>query len=59
MSAAGDLNGRPDQATVSPWAIPAVCWAIGSGVLTPAIDGSIAPGATVSHGQLDWMLANL
>ena len=56
VSAADDLSGRPDGATVSPWAAAAVQWAVGSGVLAPAMDGSIAPGATVSHGQLDWML---
>jgi len=56
VSAMDDLALRPDGAYVSPWAVSAVQWAVGSGVLAPAMDGSIAPGATVSHGQLDWML---
>lgn len=54
-----DISTRPDYATVSLWAVEAVQWAVGSGILTPAMDGAIAPGATISHGQLDWMLENL
>jgi len=59
VSAADDLTARPDGATVRPWAVPYVQWAVGSGVLGTAMDGSVAPGATVSHGQLDWMLSML
>ena len=59
VSAADDLTLRPDGASVSPWTVAAVQWAVGSGVLSPAMDGSVAPGATVSHGQLDWMLSIL
>lgn len=57
MSAADDLAARPDGATVRPWTVPYVQWAVGSGVLGTAMDGSVAPGATVSHSQLDWMLS--
>lgn len=59
VSAMDDLSLRPDGAYVSPWAVAAVQWAVGSGVLAPAMDGSIAPGATISRGQLDWMLSLL
>ena len=47
-----------DAFRVSEWAIPAVQWACGAGVMTDTLDGTLEPGAVASDGDAIQMLIN-
>lgn len=47
-----------DAFSVSEWAIPAVQWACGAGVMTDTLDGTLEPGAVAADGDAIQMLIN-
>ena len=47
-----------DAFSVSEWAIPAVQWACGAGVMTDTLDGTLEPGTVASDGDAIQMLIN-
>ncbi len=46
-----DLSSFPDAASISPYAVDAMRWAVGEGILSAGEDGTLAPGANVTWGQ--------
>lgn len=52
VSAASDLSGFTDAGQVSSWALPAMGWIVGSGILNVHEDGILAPrGRRAAHRQ--------
>lgn len=47
-----------DAFSVSEWAIPAIQWACGAGVMTGTLDGTLEPGAVAADGDAIQMLMN-
>ncbi len=55
----GDLSGYPDGDDATDYAVPALEWAVGEGVLSGFGDGSLAPGGVLSRAQLAAVLMRL
>ena len=58
LSAAGDLNSFSDVSKVSDWAVAALTWANGEGLINGNEDGSLAPNGTAIRGQGASILMN-
>ncbi|MBP1736563.1 MAG: hypothetical protein H6Q60_444 [Oscillospiraceae bacterium] len=56
VTAAGDLSGFSDAATVSSYAETAMRWAVGIGVLKGSDDGALHPADTVTRAEAAAML---
>ena len=57
VTAAGDLSGFADAASVSAWALPAVRWANGAGLLQGTSAGTLNPMGTASRAEAAALLA--
>ena len=55
----GDLSGYPDGDDASSYAVPALEWAVGEGVLSGLGGGSLAPGGVLSRAQLAAVLMRM
>ena len=55
----GDLSGYPDGDDATDYAVPALEWAVDTGVLSGFGDGSLAPGGVLSRAQLAAVLMRL
>lgn len=53
----GVLTGFTDVASISPYAVEPLSWAVGTGLLTGMGDGSIAPGGYATRAQVATILA--
>lgn len=51
-SARGELSGFADRATISSYAVDAIAWAVGTGLLSGMGDGAIAPQGQATRAQL-------
>ena len=51
VSAAGDISGFADSANVSSWAVDAVKWAVGSGLVNGVEGNALAPQGTSTRAQ--------
>lgn len=51
VSTSGDLSGFQDAASVSNWAVSAVQWAVGQGIIT-GTDRGLEPAATANRAQV-------
>lgn len=51
VSTSGDLSGFQDAASVSDWAVSAVQWAVGQGIIT-GTDRGLEPSATANRAQV-------
>ena len=58
VSANGDLSAFADANSVSSYAVEAMQWAVGTGLIN-GIDGNLAPTATATRAQLATMLMRL
>ena len=56
MSAAHDLSGFTDAGAVSSWALPAMRWAVGRGIISGHGDGVLGPQGTATRAQMAAML---
>ena len=57
VSASGDLSGFADSANVSAWAVDAVKWAVGSGLVNGVEGNALAPQGTSTRAQTAAILA--
>ena len=57
VSASGDLSGFADSANVSAWAVDAVKWAVGSGLVNGVEGNALAPQGTSTRAQTATVLA--
>ncbi len=57
LSAAGDLNSFSDVSKVSDWAVAALTWANGEGLINGNEDGTLAPNGTAIRGQAASIMA--
>ncbi|HIR90209.1 MAG TPA: Ig-like domain-containing protein [Candidatus Limicola stercorigallinarum] len=55
----GDLSGYPDGDDASSYAVPALEWAVGEGVLSGLGGGTLAPGGVLSRAQLATVLMRM
>ena len=51
LSAKGDLTQFPDGDSVQAWALPAMAWANGNGLINGHDDGTLGPGGTTTRAQ--------
>ena len=51
VSASGDISGFADSANVSSWAVDAVKWAVGSGLVNGVEGNALAPQGTSTRAQ--------
>lgn len=51
VSAAGDLSAFGDAARISEYAVPAMTWAVGAGLINGVSDGTLAPGGDTTRAQ--------
>ncbi len=58
LSAAGDLNSFSDVSKVSDWAVAALTWANGEGLINGNEDGTLAPNGTAIRGEAASILMN-
>ena len=58
LTAAGDLNSFSDVSKVSDWAVAALTWANGEGLINGNEDGTLAPNGTAIRGQAASILMN-
>ena len=58
VSAVNDLSGFTDAGKISDWALPAMRWAVGSGLMNGYGDGTLNPQGTATRAQLAAMLHN-
>lgn len=56
VSAVNDLSGFTDAGDVSDWALPAMRWAVGSGIMGGYGDGILGPQGTATRAQVAAML---
>ena len=56
VSATSDLSGFSDAGDVSPWALDAMHWAVGSGIMGGYGDGILGPQGTATRAQVAAML---
>lgn len=56
VSATDDLSGFTDAGDVSGWALPAMRWAVGSGIMGGYGDGILGPQETATRAQVAAML---
>ncbi|MCI9045652.1 MAG: leucine-rich repeat protein [Peptococcaceae bacterium] len=56
VSAKGDLSGFADGAAVSDWAVEAMQWAVGAGLLNGNEQGRLAPTAGATRAEVAMML---
>lgn len=56
LSAVNDLSGFTDAGNVSPWALDAMRWAVGSGIMGGFGDGILGPQETATRAQVAAML---
>ena len=59
VSASGDLSGFVDSANVSDWAVDAVKWAVGSGLVNGVEGNALAPQGTSTRAQAAAVLMRL
>lgn len=52
LTKAGDLTKFPDEGSVSDWAVTALSWANGNGLINGHENGNIDPMAILSEGRL-------
>jgi len=52
------LSGYVDAGSVSPWAVDALEWAVGNGLISGTGDGLLAPRATATRAQVAVILMN-
>ena len=55
----GDLSGYPDGDEATDYAVPALEWAVDTGVLSGFGDGTLAPGGVLSRAMLAAMLQRM
>ena len=55
----GDLSGYPDGDKATDYAVPALEWAVDTGVLSGFGDGTLAPGGVLSRAMLAAMLQRM
>lgn len=56
VSSVNDLSGFTDAGDVSDWALPAMRWAVGSGIMGGYGDGILGPQGTATRAQVAAML---
>ena len=56
VSAVNDLSGFTDAGDVSDWALPAMRWAVGNGIMGGYGDGILGPQGTATRAQVAAML---
>lgn len=56
VSAAGDLSVFPDRDQISAYAVDAVSWAVGCGIMTGHSSGTLSPGGTATRAEVAAML---
>ncbi len=62
----GALENFQDSAEISAWAVPAMSWAVGVGILSGGTDGCLNPGGSATRAEaaamvrqfVSWMLQN-
>ncbi|MCI6990814.1 MAG: S-layer homology domain-containing protein [Clostridiales bacterium] len=59
VSASGDLSGFVDSANVSAWAVDAVKWAVGTGLVNGVEGNALAPQGTSTRAQAAAVLMRL
>ena len=59
VSASGDISGFADSANVSDWAVDAVKWAVGSGLVNGVEGNALAPQGTSTRAQAAAVLMRL
>ena len=59
VSASGDLSGFVDSANVSDWAVDAVKWAVGTGLVNGVEGNALAPQGTSTRAQAAAVLMRL
>ena len=59
VSASGDISGFADSANVSSWAVDAVKWAVGSGLVNGVEGNALAPQGTSTRAQAATVLMRL
>ena len=59
VSASGDISGFVDSANVSDWAVDAVKWAVGSGLVNGVEGNALAPQGTSTRAQAAAVLMRL
>ena len=59
VSASGDLSGFADSANVSDWAVDAVKWAVGTGLVNGVEGNALAPQGTSTRAQAAAVLMRL
>ena len=59
VSASGDISGFADSANVSSWAVDAVKWAVGSGLVNGVEGNALAPQGTSTRAQAAAVLMRL
>ena len=57
VSASGDISGFADSANVSSWAVDAVKWAVGTGLVNGVEGNALAPQGTSTRAQTAAILA--
>lgn len=58
LDAAGTLDGYTDAGQVSGWALPAVRWAVSSGIIVGMTDTTLVPQGTSTRAQVATVLTN-
>ena len=51
-----NLISFPDEQQLSDWAIPAMQWAVGSGIINGTPEGKLAPQSTATRAQAAAMI---
>ncbi len=57
-TAAADLSAFGDAGEVSSWAVPAMQWAVGSGIISGTKEGNLAPLADATRAECAAMISN-
>lgn len=58
VSKSAELFGYKDAWTISPWAMDAMKWAVGSGLIAGRGDRMLAPGATATRAEVAQVMTN-
>lgn len=56
VTASGDLSVFPDRDQISAYAVDAVSWAVGSGIMNGHSSGTLSPGGTATRAEVAIML---
>jgi len=58
-AASGDLSGFTDRDSVSAWAVDAMSWAVGNGIINGMGDDTLVPAGTATRAQLASILMRM